>query len=159
MKRVVQGFAERVSQAKFGADLQVIYRVVGGMPSQRVDYEVDVDSVAGARVAVTDVRKARTGKRASIPPEDLDVAGLFEQISAGIHSLLPASRATSSPDTYVGSITIRIGGNEETFFFVPEAEKRRVPGKCVALSMERVLQRFWDIAKRVTETHEDAKNE
>jgi hypothetical protein len=92
-------------------------------------------------------------------PEDLDVASLFEQISAGLHSLLPASRASSSPDAYVGSITIRVGGNEETFFFVPEAEKRRTPGKSVAPSMDRVLQRFWDIAMRVTETYEDAKDE
>jgi hypothetical protein len=92
-QRVVQAFAERVSQAKLGQDLQVIYRVVGGMPSQRVEYEVNVDSVGGARVAVSDARISRTAKRASIAPENLDVAGLFEQISAGLHSLLPASRA------------------------------------------------------------------
>jgi hypothetical protein len=46
-QRVVQAFAEGVSQAKLGQDLQVIYRVVGGMPSQRVEYEVNVDSVGG----------------------------------------------------------------------------------------------------------------
>ena len=158
-QRVVQAFAERVSQAKLGQDLQVIYRVVGGMPSQRVAYEVNVDSISGARIAVTDVRMSRTAQHASIAPENLDVAGLFEQISAGLHSLLPASRATSQPDAYVGSITIRVGNDEETFYFVPEAEKRRAPGKAVAPSMDRALQQFWGIAKDATRAQEGTKSE
>lgn len=158
-QRVVQVFAERVSQAKLGQDLQVIYRVVGGMPSQRVECEVNVDSVGGARVAVYNARISRTVKRASIAPENLDVAGLFEQISAGLHSLLPASRAIFPPDALVGSITIRIGDNEETFYFVPEVEQRRTPGKGVAPSMDRALQRFWGIATGVTEAQEGAKYE
>jgi hypothetical protein len=158
-QRVVQAFAKRVSQGSLAQDLQVIYRVVGGMPSQRVEYEVNVDSVGGARVAVYDARISRRAKRASIAPENLDVAGLFEQISAGLHTLLPASRATFPPDAFVGSITIRIDDNEETFYFVPEAEKRRAPGKGVAPSMDRALQRFWGIAKDMTEAQEGAKYE
>jgi hypothetical protein len=158
-QRVVQAFAERVSRAILGQDLQVIYRVVGGMPSQRVDYEVIVDPVGGARVAVSDARTSRTAKLASFAPEDLDVGGLFQQISAGLHSLLPASRATFPPDAYVGSITIRVGDNEEVFYFVPEAEKRRAPGKGVAPLMDQALQRFWGIAKSVTEAQEGAKYE
>jgi len=151
MTRVVQAFAERVSKGKFGPDLQVTYRVVGGMPSQRVNYEVDVNSVGGATVAASDARISRTPKRASIAPENLDVPGLFKQISVGLQSLRPASRASSAPDAAVGSITIRVGADEETFYFVPEAEKRRAPGSGVAPSMERALQRFWGIAKDVVE--------
>jgi hypothetical protein len=73
--------------------------------------------------------------------------------------LLPASRAIFPPDAFVGSITIRIGDNEETFYFVPEVEKRRTPGKGVAPSMDRALQRFWGIAKGVTEAQEGANYE
>ena len=159
MTRVVQAFAERVSRAELGPDLQVIYRVEGGMPSQRVDYEIKVDPVAGARVVVSDVRASRTAQRASIEPGKLDVVGLFKEISAGIHSLTPASRATSSPDDYVGSMTIRVGSDEETFYFVPEAEKRRTPDKRVAPSMDRALQKLWSIAKDATQAREGAKSE
>jgi DNA/RNA-binding domain of Phe-tRNA-synthetase-like protein len=73
--------------------------------------------------------------------------------------LLPASRAIFPPDAFVGSITIRISDNEETFYFVPEVEKRRTPGKGVAPSMDRALQRFWRIAKGVTEAQEGANYE
>src|ERR1700751_862461 len=115
--------AERASKAKLGPDLQVTYRVVGGMPSQRVNYEVRVNSVDGATVAVSDPRTARMAKHATIAPEHLDVTGMFQQISAGLHSIMPASRARFAPDAFVGSLTIRIGDEEETFYFVPEAEK------------------------------------
>jgi hypothetical protein len=158
-QRVVLAFAERISQAKLGQDLEVIYRVVGGMPSQRVEYEVSLDSVGGAKVAAYDARMSRAVKRASIAPENIDVAGLFEQISVGLHSLLPASQAIFPPDAFVGSMTIRIGDNEETFYFVPEVEKRRATRKGVAPSMDRALQRFWGIAKGVTEAQEGAKYE
>ncbi len=158
-QRVVQAFAARVKQGNLGQDVQVVYRVAGGMPSQRVEYEIAVDSVGGARVAVYDARISRTAKHASIPPESLDVAGLFEQVSDGLHSLLPASRATFLPDALVGSITISIDHDEETFYFVPEEEKRRRPGKGVAPSMDRALQRFWGIAKGMTEAQKDAKYE
>jgi hypothetical protein len=156
---VVHAFAERVSQARLGPDLQAVYRVVGGMPSQRVDYEVKVDSVSGARAVVHDARVSPTVMHASVAPEHLDVVGLFEQISAGLYSLQPASRAIFQPDAFVGSITIHVGDNEETFYFVPEAEKRRTQGKGVAPSIDGVLQRFWEIAKAVTEPKECAKHE
>jgi len=158
-QRVVQVFAARVSEGKLGPDVQVVYRVAGGMPSQRVEYEIAVDSVAGARVTVYDARLAQEAKHASIPPVRLDVAGLFEQVSTGLHSLLPSARATSLPDALVGSITIRINNDEETFYFIPEEEKRRSPGKGVAPSMDRALQQFWGIAKGTTETPKDAKYE
>jgi len=122
------------------------------MPSQRVDYKIAVDSVGGARVDAYDARSARRAQEASIPPEKLNVAVLFEQVSAGLHSLLPASRAVFPPDAYVGSITISVEGNEETFYFVPEQEKRRTRDRGVAPAMEQALQRFWGIARRLTET-------
>ena len=159
MTRVAQAFAERVSRSELGPDLQVIYRVVGGMPSQRVDYEIKVDAVAGARVVVSDARASRTAQRASIEPGTLDVAGLFKEISAGVHSLVPASRASSTPDDYIGSMTIRVGSDEETFYFAPEAEKRRTPEKGVAPAMDRALQKLWGIAKDATRPREGAKSE
>jgi hypothetical protein len=158
-QRVAQAFAARVAQGNLGHDVQVIYRVAGGMPSQRVEYEVAVDTVAGARVTAYEARASRTANHASIPPERLDVTGLFGQVNAGLHSLLPASRAASVPDALVGSITIRIDDDEETFYFVPEEEKRRRPGKGVAPSMDRALRRFWGIAKGVSEAQKDAKYE
>jgi hypothetical protein len=155
-QRVVQAFAARVKQRDLRQDLQVVYRTVGGMPSQRVDYTITVDPIGGAKVVAYDARISRTAKQGSVPPDTLDVASLFEQISAGLHSLLPASEATFLPDALVGSMTISVGGNEETFYFVPEEAQRR---RQVAPSMDQALQRLWDIAKHVSEAQNGAKYE
>jgi hypothetical protein len=154
--RVAQAFAERVGKAKLGSGLQVTYRVVGGMSSQRVNYEVRVNSVDGATVAVSDARTSRMAKHATIAPEHLDVTGLFQQVSAGLHSIMPASRARFSPDAFVGSLTIRVGDEEETFYFVPEPEKRTTPENGVEPSIDRALQKLWTIAKDVTEPRKGA---
>ncbi len=158
-QRVARAFVARVRQGNLGRDVQVVYRVAGGMPVQRVDYKIAMDSVGGAKVDVYDARSARRAQETSIPPEKLDVAALFEQLSAGLHSLMPASRAVFPPDAYVGSITISVEGDEATFYFVPEEEKRKARDRAVAPAMEQALRHFWGIARRLTETQKGAASE
>lgn len=155
-QRARLAFATRVKQGKLGQDVQIVYGVVGGMPSQRVQARVAVDSIRGARVEVYDARHCPTASEASIPQEDFDVARLFERVAAGIHSLLPASRAVFAPDTVVGSLTIRVQDDEETFYFVPGQERRNRQGNAVAAPMEHALRQLSDIVKRVMETQAGA---
>jgi len=144
--RVFEHFASRLKEHSLDSDVRVTYRVVGGMPSQRVDYEVAVDAVSGAAVAAYNARLSNAAAEATIPSERLDVAGLFAQVILGLHSLRPVSELTSLPDAPLGSLTIRVDDDEETLYFVPEAEKRRTSGPEVAPAMERVLQLFWGMA-------------
>jgi hypothetical protein len=155
----VQSFVERVRQRRLGPDVQVSYRVSGGMPSQRLAYDVSIDSVSGAQGTVYEARSGRATQRLSIPPEKLDVASLFEQIGAGLHSLLPAAKAQFPPDALVGSLTIRVGGEEETFSFVPQEEQRTGPGEATNPSMTRALRQLWDISTGALRSHGEAKSE
>ncbi|MFX0577916.1 hypothetical protein [Nocardia nepalensis] len=143
----VRAFAERVGRGELGPDIQVRYRVSGGMPSQRLDCEVVVDSVGGARISRFDAQVGDEVERESIPPERLDVPELLRAVSRGLYSLTPASeRMTRLPDSLLGSLTIVVSGAEESFRFVPEQEQREVLGKAVAPSMDRALQKFWNLA-------------
>jgi hypothetical protein len=153
----LRAFAERVKTGNLGQDVQVIYRVAGGMPSERLEYEVVVDSVNGAQVTALDAFISRASARASLPAEHLEVPALFEQVSAGLHSLLSREKATYPPDALIGSLTIRVGSDEQTSYFVPEEEKRRGPGKQVAPRMDQALRQFWSMASRVAETQKDAR--
>ena len=147
---VARAFAERVGRRELGQDLRLVYRVVGGMPSQRVDYTIAVDAVGGASVTAYDARVSRIRQERAIPVERLDVVRLFEQACAGLHSLVPSSQAEFLPDALVGSLTIEVGGQEETFYFTPEEEQRtRLHGR-VAPSMEQVLRQLWTMAAEVS---------
>jgi hypothetical protein len=158
-QRVVETFATRVKQRDLGPDLQVTYRAVGGMPSQRVDFTVTVDPVTGAKVVAFDARTTRGAKQSTVASDAFDVVSLFEQISAGLHTLRSASEAKFAPDALIGSITIRSGSSEETFYFVPEEDKRRRQEAMVAPAMEQALRRFWEVSKRTAEAQNGAKDE
>src|SRR5690348_4910881 len=107
-RRVLQDFVARVGREELGQDVQIIYRVAGGMPGERVQHEVTIDSVNGAKVSAYDAIVSPYTRRTSIQPQNIDVAGLFKQVSAGVHSLRPDTKTTFWPDALVGSLTIRI---------------------------------------------------
>ncbi len=158
-QRAAQVFAERVAAGDIGDAVEVVYRVDGGMPSQRVSYRVAVGGAGGADVEAHDVRASSSPRRASLSPDDLDVSNLFAQISAGLHSLTPAEESTFTPDGLVGSLTVRVGDDEATFYFVPEQEKRRSRGQTVAPSMERALEQLWSIATATARRGEESARE
>jgi hypothetical protein len=145
-QETVRTFAARVNRGDLGPDVQVRYHVAGGMPSQRLECEVVVDSANGARVTRYDALVSDESASASFPPEELDVPEFLESISRGLPSLTPVSeRVTRRPDSLVGRLTIVVEGAEEAFHFVPEREKRG-PDDRVAPAMDRALQLLWDLA-------------
>ncbi|BEU28039.1 hypothetical protein [Paraburkholderia sp. 22B1P] len=150
-QRASRLFAERVRQGNLGRDVRLVYYVVGGMPSTRAEYKINVDSLNGVQIEVYDLLHRLSKTRASISPKEFDVASLFKQICAGLHSLLQES---FPPGALLGRLTISVECEQETFSFVPEPEKRTVQINRVAPSMELALQRLWDIAQRVIEEHQ-----
>jgi hypothetical protein len=158
-ERVAKTFMSRVKQRDFGRSLTVTYRVLGGMPSQRVDFTVAANPVDGIKVAAYDARVSREIKRESFTPETFNVPGLFEKLSAGLHSFASASQAAFLPDALVGSITINVDNREETFYFAPEEEKRKAHDWRVAPQADEALRQFWSIAKRVSGSQKEPKYE
>lgn len=151
-QETIRTFVARTKRGELGPDLAVVYRVSGGMPSQRIEYEIAVDSVDGARVSRYNARTSRDVERTSISGEDLDVAGVLNLIGTGLFSLASASSEQRLPDALLGSLTISVDGAEETFYFVPELEQRRASGEVFAPPMEQALTRLWDIANGSTRT-------
>jgi hypothetical protein len=154
-ERVAKKFVSRVKSRDFGPGLAVTYRVLGGRPSQRRDYTVSVDPVAGIEVAAYDARASREIKRQSFGPQAFDIPGLFEKLGAGLQSLIPASKAEFPPDALVGSITLSVDNREETFYFAPEEEQRKAQDWRVAPQADEALRQFWNIAQRVSGSHKE----
>ncbi|MDQ0780075.1 hypothetical protein QF026_008541 [Streptomyces aurantiacus] len=156
-QRTVRAFAARVQSNELGPSVQVRYRISGGMPSQRVDCKVTMDSVGGARVSRFDARVSDQVEHELIPPEILDVPALLEAVSRGLYSLTSVDeRVNQLPDGLVGSLTIVVDGEEESFHFLPEQEQRNVEDRTIAPSMDDALQRFWNIARGGT--HEKGRS-
>jgi hypothetical protein len=142
----LRDFATRVNSGQPGEDVQLRYRVAGGMPAQRLECEVLIDAMHGATVSRFDARVSDATTRAQIPAEDLDVLELLRDVSRGLHTLVPANRrVVRLPDSLVGRLTVVVDGAEETFSFVPERALRRQEGG-VSPSMDRALERLWELS-------------
>lgn len=145
-QRTLREFAARIGSGELGAGVQVRYQVAGGMPSQRVDCTVTLDSVRGASVARFNARSSDRTEYVSISPDRLDVADLLQAVRQGLHSLTSADAREHVPDGLRGTLTIVVDGAEESFRFVPEREKRATRSTSLAPPMERALQKFWSLA-------------
>ena len=142
----VRAFARRVSSGELGPEIQVRYHVAGGMPSQRLELDVSVNSESGALVSRYDASISEETARASIPSNALDVRGLLQAVGRGLHSLTPVSESmTFLPDSLVGRLTIVVDGHEEEFYFVPESEKRSEE-TLVSPAMDVALEQLWGLA-------------
>ena len=142
----VRSFATRVAREELGPDVQVRYRIAGGMPSQRLECEVVLDSENGARITRYDALVSNERERTNVPADAIDVTELFRWVSAGLPSLLPAGEpVVRPPDSLAGRLTVVVDDAEESFHVVPEPEKRE-PDATLDPSMARALDRLWDLA-------------
>lgn len=137
-------FARRVHEGDFSEDLKVRYRVSGGLPSQRLRLDLVLDGVNGARIEALDELVSTREISARLGADEIDVRELFQLLRDGLPSLA-AEETEFLPDSLRGKITISVGGNEETFQFIPEEEERRVSGKSLSPPMEEVLRQLWRV--------------
>jgi len=142
---VIKKFRARIQSGELG-DLQVIYRVVGGMPAEgQINEEVELsgDKKATARSLSTPGEP----RAASAQLEDERTKTLFQQIGQSLDGMVPYSKARFLPDSDVGSITIKVAGEQTTLFFQADAEERRTmalsfaPGEADAIaSLDQLKQ-------------------
>lgn len=138
----LRAFAARVNEGDLGPDVQVRYRVAGGMPSQRLESEVVVDSVNGARVSRYDAQRSETATRFAVPPDEIDVPRLLRSVIRSLPALTPTEeRVTRRPDSVLGRLTVVVEGAEESFHVVPPPGRPDEPS-----TSDWALQRLWDLA-------------
>lgn len=146
---VIRKFRERVDGLDLATDLKVVYRIAGGMPSERVEEEVQVSGSGEVRVKTRDVLRSIPAREVTQRLEATEIIDLFRRVGPGLDSLIPRSEARFLPDSVVGSITIEVGGEETTLFFLADEEERRAQAKRIAPQAADVVQRFRGIAQRL----------
>lgn len=115
-------FRRQVEDGRLEDNVSIIYRVHGGTPGEDLDESVVVAADGRARVIVKD---ALGRKRGGDTLDDLgrsSVLELAKTVAAGIDDLVTESEARFVPDALVGSVSIAIGSETETFYFQADEE-------------------------------------
>jgi hypothetical protein len=117
---IIEKFRERVKRGTLNDDVRVVYRISGGMPSERVDEEFNLSGNGKATVRSLDILKSRTFKEATADLTQGEVSEAFQKVEKSLDKLVPFSEARFMPDSIVGSITIEEGGKKTTLYFQEE---------------------------------------
>jgi hypothetical protein len=124
---VVQEFVSRVQRGELNG-VSITYRASGGMPGEAHVRE-QMTIMDGARA---EARREATGTPPAEAAADVDVRQieeLFQKLARGVGELVPREQAQFVPDSLVGSVTIEIGGQSTTLFYLADAEERRDQNK------------------------------
>jgi hypothetical protein len=144
--QATQKFNQRVDRGSLTNDVKVIYRVSGGMPHEAVDQEFVVSGSGSTNL--TD--RSALG---SISPKTFEInqgenREIFELVRSGINRLPTRSEARFLPDSLVGTITVEVNGEEETFYFLADEADRAVQNKPIPSEISEAIQRLTEISQR-----------
>jgi hypothetical protein len=122
--RVKEKFRRLLTQESLSEDVQVFYRVAGGMPEERIEHEFELAGDGRARVRMADALRDMPAQETSAELDQDETRKLLEEVGVSLDELVPRSEARFLPDSVVGMITIEAEGERATFFFLADEDQR-----------------------------------
>lgn len=156
---VVQKFRRHLQRQRLTKQVKLIYQVSGGMPSERLEEEVQILGNGETSVKFRDQLRVPRTQEAHTKLSSDETREILHQIETGIGSLVPRSEARFLPDSVVGSITIDVEGEEETFYFLVDEEQREAQEKPISSEMTMAIQRMSRISQQLLTQEKGGKDE
>lgn len=156
---MIRKFRERVDRKSLTEDVKFVYRMAGGMPSERVEEEFRLSGSGKANMMVRDVLRSMPAQRVSVELDHAETLDLFQKIGQGLDRLVPRSEARFLPDSLVGSITFEVGGDEATLYFLADEEERLAQNKPIAPQMAEAIQQVRGISQQLLKKGRRKSNE
>ena len=78
------------------------------------------------------------------------------QIAEAVGELIPRSQARFIPDSIVGQISVKIDGQEASFFFLADEEQAKQHGKALSPKAARSVGSLMRLHKRILQLQEQA---
>ena len=124
---VIRKLRERATRGELNG-IDVTYRVTGGAPGEQlVDEEIRLSGPGPvrARLRTTAAAMRKSSENLAAP----EMRELLLQIGEGAGELIPRSQARFLPNSIIGQISVKIDGQEASFFFLADEEQAKQHGK------------------------------
>lgn len=145
---VISRLRKQLEKGRLTDDVSVVYRVQGGTHGEHTEESVVLSATGGARVRVSDaLGRKRTGEARELLGREAVLVAVRE-LGAAIDDLVPQSEARFVPDSLVGSVTIGIGDETETYYFLADEEAYEHEGKAVPAGVRSILECFGSIEEK-----------
>lgn len=137
---VIREFRDRVAGRNF-EKVNVLYRVSGGMPSER-GIEEEFQILGRGAAAVRSTAQDGVSRQVEAPVSRAEVQDLYVQLEQGIESLAPRSAARFLPDSLLGCVTIEVDGKQAALYFLADEEQRREQQKPIPPAMSEAIRKI-----------------
>jgi hypothetical protein len=151
---VIRKLQERAARGELNG-IDVTYRVTGGAPGEQlVDEEIHLSGPGPvtARLRTTAATMRESSENLAAP----EMKELLLQIGEGAGELIPRSQARFVPDSIVGQISVKIDGQEASFFFLADEEQAKQFGKALSPQAARSIGSLMRLHKRILHIQEEA---
>jgi hypothetical protein len=148
LKSFRQKLRGQLAAGSLPKNLKLRYRLSGGLPSERLEEELTISGEGQADVQRRDMLVESDTRRGNLKLEDAETRQLFQDIEAGLDSLVDADQAEFVPDSVVGSITLEVGGETRTFFFQVEQDQPH-PDAGAGTSLKPAFQRIHALSRQM----------
>jgi hypothetical protein len=149
MSELSERFRERVARGDLRQDVQVVYRISGGMPEERIEEELRLSGSNEAESRFVDGRTAGAAREASAELGGAETQQLFQGVASALDGLVSSSEARFLPDSSIGSITIEVGGEQETLYFLADEGQRQGQDEAFAPRMPEALKPLEETSRRL----------
>ena len=145
--KVIRMLKELVADGKFD-EIDVTYRVTGGSPAeQRVAEEVHLSGPG--LVQARGMQDSQVMQESSLNIAVPELRDMLVEISEGVGELIPRSEARFIPDSIVGQISVKVGGQEASFFFLADEEQAKQHDKVLSPKAARSVETLQRLHKRI----------
>lgn len=151
--KIIQKFREAIDEEALPEDLKVVYRIAGGMPSQRYEEEFIISGNGKTEVKALDLLMSKPEEVASLNLNKAETREAFQKIRLSLDSMVPLEKTHFLPDSLVGSVILEIGGEKTTLYFPVEEERREANKELVSYQISDMIQYFRKTSKKLLETN------
>jgi hypothetical protein len=149
MSELSERFRERVARGDLRQDVQVVYLISGGMPEERIEEEFRLSGGSEAESRFVDERTAEAAREVSAQLDSAETQQLFQRVASSLDALVSRSEARFLPDSSIGSITIEVGGEQETLYFLADEGQRQGQEEASAPRMPEALKPLEETSRRL----------
>jgi hypothetical protein len=149
MSELSERFRELVNQGDLRQNVRVVYRVSGGMPEEHVEEEFRLSGSKEAESRLVDARTAEAAQEVSAELDRTETQQLFQRVASSLDELVSRSEAGFLPDSLVGSVTIEVGGERETLYFLADEGQREGQDEASAPRMPQALEPLEETSRRL----------
>lgn len=142
---VIRALRERTARGVL-TGIEVSTRISGGAPGEQVvDDELRLSGSGEVRARSRATGAMRESATTLAAPLMRDV---LSAIAAGADGLIPQSRARFVPDSVVGQITVRIDGQEASFYFLPDGAQAQQHGMVLSIGAAAAVSRLVELHRQ-----------